>query len=392
VPADPPSRITAQDACPGAVAVHQAADGGLARVRVPGGQLTGAQWEELLAASHDLGDGSLDLTSRGNVQIRGLSAGAEVELARRLWQAGLLPSVDHERARNIVASPLTGLDNRGLIDIRPMIRELDEALCATASLAELSGRFLFALDDGRCDVLPLAPDIAACAIGPGEMTLLVAGIDSGKRFALPAIVAAMLDEAEAFLAERAAQGSNAWRIHELRSAPTSVDFWSPGNHNSTLTGAVGEVVQADGRVALVVGAPLGRLTAGQAGALSNPRLVVTPWRGVVLADLTQAEANERATELARLGLILDPESPWLGVTACTGRPGCAKALADVRCDAATVHRREAAAPALPVHWVGCERRCGTPSGQSIEVLATAAGYLVSGEPGGALAAAIERNL
>jgi precorrin-3B synthase len=390
--ADPSSRITAQDACPGAVAVHLAADGGLARVRVPGGQLIGAQWDALVAASHDLGDGSLDLTSRGNVQIRGLADGAEVDLADRLWQVGLLPSVSHERARNIVASPLTGLDDRGLIDVRPMVRELDEALCATPSLAELSGRFLFALDDGRCDVLPLGPDIAACAVEPGEMTLLVAGIDSGERFAPQAIVAVMLAEAEAFLAERAARGSNAWRIHELRSTSTSVGFWSQDNHNATLPGSVGEIVQAGGGVALVVGAPLGRLTGDQARAISNPRLVVTPWRGVVLAGLTPAEANERAAELASRGLILDPQSPWLGVTACTGRPGCAKALADVRRDAATVHGRETAAPALPVHWVGCERRCGTPSGQSIEVLATSAGYRVSGEPGGALANAIERNL
>src|SRR4051812_31407347 len=45
----------AQDRCPGAVRLHQAADGGLARVRIPGGMLTAVQWQVLVAAARELG-------------------------------------------------------------------------------------------------------------------------------------------------------------------------------------------------------------------------------------------------------------------------------------------------------------------------------------------------
>src|SRR5918911_2667097 len=72
------------DACPGALQTHAAADGGLARVRVPGGTLTGAQLRVLAGAARDLGDGALELTSRGNVQLRGLADGAAAELGERL--------------------------------------------------------------------------------------------------------------------------------------------------------------------------------------------------------------------------------------------------------------------------------------------------------------------
>ena len=58
--------------------MHAAADGGLVRVRVPGGMLSASQFAALLAASTRHSDGSLELTSRGNVQLRGLAPGAEI--------------------------------------------------------------------------------------------------------------------------------------------------------------------------------------------------------------------------------------------------------------------------------------------------------------------------
>ncbi|TXS44444.1 hypothetical protein EAO77_34030 [Streptomyces sp. t39] len=73
-------------------------------------------------------------------------------------------------------------------------------------------------------------------------------------------------------------------------------------------------------------------------------------------------------ELAAAGLVTGAESPWHGVSACTGRPGCGKALADVRADAAAL--AAAGAGGIPVHWSGCERRCGHPHGTHVDLVAT----------------------
>ena len=113
------------------------------------------------------GDGHVDLTARGNVQLRGIGPGRAGELARRAAAAGLLPSPAHDRARNITASPLAGLAGRP--DLRDLVGSLDAAVRADPALAGLPGRFLFGLDDGtgraglgRCDVGPaLAPPAAA---------------------------------------------------------------------------------------------------------------------------------------------------------------------------------------------------------------------------------------
>ncbi|NUW04813.1 cobalamin biosynthesis protein CobG, partial [Streptomyces sp. CAI 127] len=151
------------DACPGTLRLHRADDGALARVRVPGGVLSADRADALLTAAGRFGDGELHLTSRGNVQLRGLGAECGGGLAELLTAAGLLPSAAHERARNIVASPLAGLD--GSPALGHLLAELDGLVCGSAAAASLSGRFLFALDDGRGDVDALGADVTLIAAG-----------------------------------------------------------------------------------------------------------------------------------------------------------------------------------------------------------------------------------
>ncbi|PYC66728.1 cobalamin biosynthesis protein CobG, partial [Streptomyces tateyamensis] len=173
------------DACPGALRLHQADDGALARVRVPGGVLAAGQVRALAEAAVELGDGQLETTSRGNVQVRGLAAGCGAELAERLHAAGLLPSLSHDRVRNIVASPLADA-------MVPQVRALDELLQASPLAPGLSGRFLFALDDGRGDVASLDSDVTLIAQPDGSALLRLgrataaARVEDGPRAALRA--------------------------------------------------------------------------------------------------------------------------------------------------------------------------------------------------------------
>ncbi|MGY1813003.1 precorrin-3B synthase [Blastococcus sp. SYSU D00820] len=373
---------TEPDACPGALQTHAAADGALARVRVPGGLLAPGQLRVLAAAARDLGDGALELTSRGNVQLRGLADGASAELGDRLAGAGLLPSATHERVRNVLASALTGRAAGSLLDVRPWVRALDAGLCADPALAGLPGRYLATLDDGRGDVAGLGGDVGLLALAPDAVALTLAGADSGLRAAPDDAVPLALAATRAFLDERAAQASAAWRLAELTDGPARVaarlgGAVAPRPLPAAPPPGAGAVAQTDGRTALVAVIPLGRLTAPQAellAAVSTGELQVTPWRSVVVPDLPDARV---ADALARAGLELDPGSAWLSVTACAGRPGCAKSLADVRADAAAA----VAAGALPAagarqHWAGCARRCGRPRGAVVDVVATLDGYRV----------------
>jgi precorrin-3B synthase len=364
------ARVRDDDACPGALQVHQAADGALARIRLPGGRITATQLAALADAATRFGSESMELTARGNVQIRGITDATAV--ADAVAAAGLLPSPTHERARNIVASPLSGRVGP-YRDIRPWITDLDSAILAEPALARLPGRFLFSLDDGRGDVSGMCADVGVHASGD-TVALLLAGTDTGIRVADADVVPTMIAVARRFNEIR----DNAWRISELtdtsalignlpRSAEPGVT-WQPVTRPP-----VGWIEQDDGRVTLGAAVRLGVLDATVAlylAAIEAP-MVITPWRSVFVCDLDEGIADVALRVLAPQDLIFDEHSPWLDVTSCTGRPGCAHSLSDVRADAAT--SIESAVPGVHRHYVGCDRACGSPSVGEV-LIATGDGY------------------
>ncbi|WP_308195051.1 precorrin-3B synthase [Mycolicibacterium sp. F2034L] len=351
------ARSRDQDACPGALSVHRAADGALARIRLPGGLLTAQQLTALAHAATEYGSPDMELTSRGNIQIRAVDDPGVV--ADAVAAAGLLPSPTHERVRNIVASPLSGRSG-GAGDVRGLICDLDEAIQNEPALAGLSGRFWFGLDDGRGDVSGLGADAGVHLLDAETAALLLAGRDTGVRVGLDAVVPTLVAVAVRFAEIR----ETAWRIVELddptvvlaglRATAEPGAAWAPVDRP-----AVGWIPQDDGRVTLGAAVPLGVLPARTAefvGAVDAP-IVITPWRSLLVCDLDEGVADMALRVLAPMGLVFDENSPWLDVSACTGTPGCAHSVADVRSDAAAALDDPAEGHR---HFVGCERACGSP--------------------------------
>jgi precorrin-3B synthase len=363
------ARTRDHDACPGALQVHQAADGALARVRLPGGMITAPQLEALAHAATLFGSPAMELTSRGNVQIRGISDTAAV--AEAVAAAGLLPSDTHERVRNIVASPLSGR-TAGEADVRGLVTELDSAIRGEPRLADLPGRFFFGIDDGRADISGLAADVGVHVLGDSA-ALLIAGRDTGIRLPVSDVVPTLVAVAARFSESR----GKAWRIAELQDdRPLLGDLAAtepPGAAWPPVTRPpVGWIQQDDGRVTLGAAVPLGVLNARVAeflAAIGAP-LVITPWRSVLVFDLDEGVADTALRVLAPQGLVFDENSPWLSVSACTGSPGCEHSAADVRADAATAVGEPASGHR---HFVGCERACGSPAVGEV-LIATGNGY------------------
>jgi precorrin-3B synthase len=309
------------DRCPGVLALHEASDGWLARVRLPGGRLRSSQLRAL-ADLAGMGSETVQLTARANLQVRGLEAGASEELAAGLEAAGLLPSRTHERVRNVLASPLAGRHPAARADVDGLVAGLDCELCADTDMARLPRRFLFLVEDGS-GVLGEAEHDVALVPTPGgqdELALLLDGLDSGWRVPAVDAPALALAAARLFLALR----GDEWRVRELAGgAPALIDALRDarlpvsarrGEATAVLAQAsptklaAGRVRQRDGHLALTARVPLGCLRSAQLRALADlgAELRVSPWRTVSLVDLPD---DLCAGELVSIGLELDPAAP-----------------------------------------------------------------------------------
>jgi precorrin-3B synthase len=377
--------MTTGDACPGILDLHEARDGLVARIRLPGGYASSARLASLAALSSRYGNGCVDLTARGNVQIRGIQPDAAGGMAQRATAVGLMPSPAHDRARNITASPLAGL--AGHPDLRGLVRALDHAILADPALAALPGRFLFSLDDGTGHA-----GLGGCDVGlrlsSGAVELVVAGRLTGLRGTSAAGIQNAAAAARAFLDQRRAEparpdsGDARARMSSARVAgladggagvATAVrGELGPAVSDTTGRLALGPVPDAEKLV--VVAAPLARLTTAQVRLVARmlrpgevARLAATGRIVLPLAD----PAGAALQRLDDAGLVVSDGHELAPVTACAGM-ACGRSLADVRVLAGRV-------PGLgAVHWAGCGRRCGLPA-DATAVVATSDGRLVFGD-------------
>lgn len=354
------------DRCPGTLRLHEAADGGLARVRLPGGRLPAAGLRAIADVAA-LGNGVVELTSRGNVQVRGLPRSAASAVADRLHRAGLLPSTTHDRVRNLVAPPLGDRHPAARIPTDALVAELDRGLQDDPALARLSGRFLFAIDDDSGSLGPHDADVTLFATGDGTRVGLALAGRVTTVDARPADAAVLaLDAARAFLRLVADETDRPWRIADVPRGPERVAATLGGEllrarRRAGRAVPVGVLAQGDGRAAVTVLPPLGRLSAtvlrGLAAIVGDADVRTSPARTVTVRDVARDDVPAVTRQLERLGLVADPRTGWQRLTACAGHGACANARADVR-GAATQRAAVRSAGDPAEHWCACERACG----------------------------------
>lgn len=350
---------SAQDRCPGALRPWIADDGAIVRVRVPGGRIRSDQLRELSALAQEFGDGDVHLTARGNLEMRGLPTQLPDAVAQRLMTAGFLPSQTHERARNIFAAPDVELDD--------VARRLDEALIEQPDLAALPGRFAFAIANADGVGLEVPFDLGMQLVEDGAV--LIAG---GRAVRVDSVdtedaVALLIDLALAFLQHR--PDETVWNVRDLA---TDSAFW----HAFTQVGQPCPMPNTASWPSPpdTVGAPLGLLSPVGIEALceTSAELVVLPNRTLALRSQTFEESDSPIVDhnpLYVAGLVVNGQSSYNQISACIGAPGCRRTTCEtlnLAHDLAFMTQDEASLPRL--HISGCERRCGRPVGEHIDIV------------------------
>ena len=127
------------------------------RLKVPNGILDAQQLRSLGKCIKPYGiDGCGDITTRANVQLRGIpldDADRVIETLRDVGLSSFMSGMDN--IRNITGSPIAGIDPEELIDSRPLVQELNDVVTnhgkGNAALTNLPRKINVGISTSRDD-------------------------------------------------------------------------------------------------------------------------------------------------------------------------------------------------------------------------------------------------
>lgn len=392
-------------ACPGLLRIVPALDGGICRIKLPGGVISAQQALAVADAAERFAGGVIEATNRGNLQIRGIGTDHD-GLVATLLDAGLGPkNPASDDVRNLMLSPAAGIDPQQLFDARPLAAQILHSLEDHPRFHELSPKFALLLDAGEGLAMLQHPhDLWLSALNVNGETLLGFGLAGcpGNDSPLAAValdaghdlVIAVL---ELFL-EQALPEQMRMR-HLLQAMPVtlflqrlSARLQKPLHHDRTITTWRRKPIQPNSHIGLyrqtqsglmsVGGAvPLGRLNpsmlrgaAKLAIELGDGSIAMTPWQSLMLRNVCHRQSALALDGLRTAGLLCDAEQALSQVIACTGSAACGKGRADAKADALQLAEYlQKQGIGRPVHLTGCERSCAAAHVAPITLLAVSAG-------------------
>ncbi len=321
--------------CPGAHRPMMSGDGLVVRVRPRLARLDAAQVLGLCALARRFGNGTIDLTSRANLQLRGVDARDHEAVLRGLAELDLLDAEPGlESRRNILVAPLYAPGD--------LTARLASALMARLeALPELPAKFGFAMDAGPAPVLRDASADIRIEAGRDGLILRADGAKSGVLVEERAAIDRAIALARWFAQTRAPE-TRRMAAH-LAAEPLPEDW------QGAAPGADGDAL-APGPSPLgpVYGAPFGHLPADALADLMRrsgaAALRVTPWRLFLLEGGRGIESDSFVTA---------PGDALLRADACPGAPFCPQASVDTR----TLARALAPRVSGRLHVSGCAKGC-----------------------------------
>jgi len=340
----------------------QTGDGLLVRLRPVAGSIAPDQLGRMADAAGRFGNGVLEVTRRGNLQIRGLTPESAVEFAEAVDALG----VNVMTGVPIEAGPLAGLDAREIADPRPLAGAIRESIAEAGLASRLGPKVSVVVDGGGA--LPMddvAADVRLAACDEREWLLSVGGIAKESR---PLGVLAEKEAANAVLSLLGAIATKGLSARGKDLRPQGLDGTFQRNierHNYP----VGTFLLKKGSFALGVGLPFGqasaealRFFAENAAACGAPEIRFAPGRALLALGLAAEECERLREEVRALGFVTDAADPRLFIAACAGSPACASAFIDTKDIAASVAR--SAADLLDgsfiLHVSGCPKGCARP--------------------------------
>jgi precorrin-3B synthase len=394
-------------ACPGLTAPMQTGDGLLVRLATAGATVELAAATALCAAARRHGNGIIEVTARGSIQIRGLTPASASAFADAVAALG----IDAGDGVRILIDPLSGIEHEQT-NAHAFARALHERLAADSSRARLGPKVSVVIDGGsKLHLDAIAADIRLRACSGPDAWHVGLGGDAASATPIGSVTPADAVESVVRLLETMAQHGPQARAQDLvqrqgpsafRSAIADVLIEAPSPAPRPASDPIGSHSLRNGRVGLGIGLAFGHT---DADALENliaaavragaSGLRTAPGRALILIGLAADAAPALTARAEDLGFITRRGDPRRNVVACAGAPICASADIAARALAPLVSRAAAGLldGSLTVHLSGCPKGCAHPGASGLAIVGdrNGCGLVVDGlardRPGATIAAA-----
>jgi precorrin-3B synthase len=376
-------------ACPGLSAPMQTGDGLLVRL-LPIGTISLPTFSGLCAAARAHGNGIIEVTARGSIQVRGLDTASVPRFVAAVGALG----VAAEDGIPVHTNPLAGLDPDEVLDAGNLAAHLRCALADNDLAAQLSPKVSVAVDGGgTLDLDRLSVDVrlrAALIGGAVVLRISVGGDAASATTELGFVAPAHAVAAAIRLLEVIAQHGRNARARGIiaRDGPvsfkTAIADWLLHLDSPPCAGGVANNHQLigahrlrDGTFAFCLGLAFGHADATSLENLAEAAAArgatgtrAAPGRVLTVIGLASESLPTFIADAERLGFVVRADDPCRHVIACAGTPFCASGHIAARTIAPEVAKASAQflGDSLSIHISGCAKGCAHPAAAALTVV------------------------
>jgi len=402
------------------------------RLRIPNGCLTSEQMTYLAEIVKRYGDdGSADITTRQNIQLRGVRLEDIPAIFTRFKDIGLTSiQSGFDNVRNITGSPVAGIDPEELIDTREMIQKLQDRITnygeGNPEFANLPRKLNIAIEGARDNSIHAEiNDIAFIpAYNQGKLgfNVIVGGYLSAQRCAESIPLDVWIDANDedvielscailkvyslngltAGLRENRAKARlmwliDKWGVEKFRDV-VEQEFGNPlakaapeDEINQNKKDHLGVHIQKqEGYCYVGLHIPMGRLNSEQmfnlarlADVYGNGEIRLTVEQNVIIPYIAKENISTFLAEPLLEEFRIDPPTLTRSVISCTGARYCNFAIIETKARALNLAQELDQELNIPqrvrIHWTGCPNSCGQAQAGDIGLMGTKVSK--NGKPG-----------
>lgn len=382
---DQPVASTRRGVCPSLSKPMQTGDGLLVRLRPASGGLEPKALAAIARAAALHGNGILEVTARGNLQVRGLKQ----ETVPALTEAVFATGIDLATGLAVETPPLSGLDPDEITDARPLAARIRAAVAAHAPALVLAAKLSIIVDGGgRFDLDAIVADIRLKARRVDGAVRYALSLGGNAAFARP--VALLSEDAALFAVidilerlDRIGPSARGRDIHPSDLALTGPLLLAPDNPSEAVRRPAGLHELVDGLIIAGLGLPFCQVKASDLIALcekvetlglSDIRLA--PNHGLLIPGLPREAARALLEFAETLGFRVRPDDPANAIALCAGTAGCASAYYDTHALAALFIEKasDLLDGSFDLHLSACPKGCAHPSATALTLSGASLGY------------------